>query len=184
MYRDGKDGTPKDVNEAKRLFQEYITRFALPGGKPFPELYGKAHHNLGMIAYRRQDYLTAQQHFSEAAAQGIELSKRNILQMRIHGQLPATLEECFLAICDYHGYTLPMPRSAFVFDQALGSIYFGGNANISGNFGVFLDAIHLKSASSIKAPVVWIRNEGGLTGDGRVEAQLLVVGQKKIDLKK
>lgn len=180
-YRDGKEGFPQDSEKAEQIFYNYLEIFGAPVVSN-PELYAKAHHNLGMLAYKQENYPLAEKHFRVAGDEGFEVSKRNILQMRIHRQLPVTLEESFLALCDYHGYTLPVARDGFRFWTNMSESHIDNSGVMGhGEGGMCLKSAHNFGYGLLSAPVIWITQDGGLTGDGRVEAQLLVVGQKKID---
>lgn len=181
-YRDGKEGHPKDASKAKALFTQYIEMFADPAGAPFPELYGKAHHNLGTLAYNAGDFSMAAKHYALAAGEGFEASNRNLLSLYIHEQIPATPKERFLAICDYHGYSLPMERAAFRFDYHAPNADGRNSSDMEAGLGMCFKTMQNTAPGVLRAPVIWITQPDGLTGDGRIESHLLVVGQTRIPL--
>lgn len=181
-YRDGKEGHPKDAAKAKALFTQYIEMFADPAGAPFPALYGKAHHNLGTLAYNAGDFSMAAKHYARAAGEGFEASNRNLLSLRIYEEIPSTPEERFLAICDYHGYSLPVERAAFRFDHCAPNADGSNSSDMGAGLGMCFKTMLNTAPGVLRAPVIWITQSDGLTGDGRVESHLLVVGHTRIPL--
>jgi tetratricopeptide (TPR) repeat protein len=173
-YRDGKDGLPKDPAQAKATFTQIISQY----GSSYPAEYSKSLHNLGNILHDEGLFTEAEDSYRKAASLGLEQSQQNIWKMQITKKISASPEERFFAICDLHKYKFPLEREYFRFGIHKDNLDNAGTLKI-GSGGIHYQTIH--NSGSLSSPVIWVEQENGLKNSGKITAQLLIVGQKRIE---
>jgi tetratricopeptide (TPR) repeat protein len=171
LYRDGMGDVNQDPSKAKKLFKEVV--------KQNPKHAG-AHHNLGLIAYNLSQYVKAKASFKKAADLGFDASSKFIWRMIIAKEVQASDLERFLAICDFHGYPLPMRRESLEFDYQLITFKNSGHREMEG-------AMYTQEFSNdgyLSVPIIWVENPEKFKNTGKIVTKLLVVGTQRImDLK-
>lgn len=137
---------------------------------------------LGFIQLYLGSYENAKTSFEKVVSLGGTYAKHYIRRMQFQKKVVATKEEFFLAICYNHMYVLPIPEKDFEFSCQMTQV-----RNLrTDEFRVSraLCAHSLENDGLICAPIIWIMSPTGFHNNGKIETQLLIVGEKEVKLPK
>jgi hypothetical protein len=174
LYRlDSSKGTLEDYTLAEDQLLQIVNQ---------DEKHIDALFHLGLVQIFLGSYENAVTNLKKVVSLGGTYARHHIRRLQFEKKVDTTKEELFLAICYVNGYTLPISETDFEFSCQMTHIRNLKFGELSVSRA--LCATTLENAGLISVPILWIMDPTGFHNKGRIEAQLLIVGEEEVKLQK